>query len=69
MVRFTPVELREHVDAFIQALEDGQSVELDHAGRVLRIQAVPSRLGAMRGTGEVVGDLVAPPDEVWEAMR
>ena len=69
MIRYTMKEAKEHFEDLIEQVNAGEQVEVVRGDEVVRVQAAPSRLGAMKGTGKIVGDLVAPLEESWEALR
>jgi prevent-host-death family protein len=69
MIRYTMEEAKAHFEELIEQVKAGEQVEVLQGEEVVRVQAAPSRLGAMRGTGKILGDLVAPFDEPWSALQ
>ena len=69
MVRYTMEEAKASFEDLMTHVRAGEVVEVVRAEEVIRVQAVPSRLGAMRGTIQIIGDIVAPLDEPWEALQ
>lgn len=69
MVRYTVEEAKASFEDLLEHVKAGEVVEVVQSNEVIRVQSVPPRLGAMRGTVKVVGDILVPLDESWEAMR
>jgi hypothetical protein len=69
MVRYTMEEAKAAFEDLMEHVRAGEVVEVIRAEEVIRVQAVPLRVGAMRGTIQIVGDIVAPLDEPWEVLQ
>lgn len=55
---------------FVKAAEVGTVIPIHRAGRVVaELRPVSRRLGCMAGSVQILGDIVAPLDEVWDADR
>jgi prevent-host-death family protein len=56
-----------------QVAESRETLVITKHGRpVARLSPVPEEgdfVGSMRGTGEILGDIISPIDVEWEAMK
>ena len=62
--------MADQLPELMRAVEAGNVVPIERHGRVVaEIRPVRRRLGCMRGTVTILGDVVAPVDEAWDAER
>lgn len=63
-------EAQEHLPDIVAAAEGGTVIPIIRKGKVVaEIRPVTRRLGCMAGSVEILGDIVAPLDEDWDANR
>lgn len=77
MAKVNITELRQNLPAYIARAQKGESVEVTVRGRVIarivpgedKQEAARRRLKALRGKARVLGDVLAPSGETWDAER
>ncbi len=78
MPKVKVTELRQNLPAYLARAERGEEVEVTVHGRVIarivpeqdRAAAARKRLAELRRNGaRIVGDIMAPSGEVWDAER
>lgn len=74
MTQVSISEFRANLLAYLKRVSRGESIEVSSRGRVMATLVPPvSRQGAARarlaelGAGAVIGDVVSPTGEAWEA--
>ena len=76
MTRVSISELRANLLAYLKRVSKGESIEVSSKGRVMatlvppvsRQEAARERLGQLAGQA-VIGDVVSPTGESWEAEQ
>ena len=75
MAKVKITELRQNLPAYLAKVQAGESVEVTVRGRVIarivpeedRQAAARRRLKALRGKARIVGDIMAPSGDTWNA--
>lgn len=77
MAKVNITELRQNLPAYIARARDGEAIEVTVRGKVIarivpeedRRAAAQRRLKALRGKARILGDIMEPSGEAWDAER
>jgi prevent-host-death family protein len=77
MAKVKVTELRQNLPAYLARVQAGEAVEVTVRGRIIarivpeqdRQAAARKRLKSLRGKARIVGDIMSPSGEAWNAER